>query len=398
MLRGRFAALCAALLVLAGATSTLNSGEAEAAVAKPVLYLTFDDGPSEDGGTAAVLDVLARYDVEATFFVVGSRVDKYPSMLRTMVTQGHAIGNHSYSHPDFNGLNDIPATKSELTRTQQAIVRAGVTAPTCFRPPYGQTSAQIEQAGNDLGLSQQLWDLTTDDWMRGPAEQVTAILNTAQAGDVILLHDAPFDGTKTAGAVEAFLQDRRSDFDFRGLPSCGDAELLVPPTTTTTTAPTTTTTTAPTTTTTAPTTTTTTTVPAPAGPTTSGDCRVGPVNQSIDRKNPLQGSIFRLYCAYLARFPDAGGFDYWQSVAKSEISIRPISEYFSASPEFGQLYGPLTNEQFVALIYRNIFNRVADTGGSTYWLELLDRRAVSRGEVVLQFSESEEFRRQTATS
>ncbi len=388
-MRGGLAALCAALLVLAGATFDSTSDAADAAVTKPVLYLTFDDGPAEDGGTVAVLDVLARYDVEATFFVVGSRVDRFPEMLRTMVAQGHAIGNHSYSHPDFNGLNNLVATRSELIRAQEAIVRAGVSAPTCFRPPFGQTSPQIEGVGNDLGLSQQLWDLTTDDWMRGPAEEVTAILNTAQAGDVILLHDAPFDGTKTAGAVEAFLKERRADFDFRGLPSCGDAVLLN--TTTTTTPPSTTTTT-----TTRPTTTT--TVPGPAGPTTTGDCRVGPIDNSIDRTDRLEGSIFRLYCAYLARFPEESGFLYWQVVANAEVSIRPISDFFSASPEFVQRYGPLTNEQFVALIYRNVFDRPEDPGGSAYWLSLLDKQAVSRGEVMLQFSESEEFRRQTATA
>ncbi len=400
-MRSGVAALCAALLVLAGAASTSSSNAAGAADAKPVLYLTFDDGPSKDGGTAAVLEVLERYNVKATFFVVGADVDREPATLRRVAAAGHAIGNHSYTHPNLAYLSATEIA-SELTKTQDAIARAGVARPTCFRPPFGSTYFLITQISVDLGLSEQLWDLSPSDWLRGPAEEYTAILNTAKAGDVVLLHDAPFGGANTAQAVDAFLQDRSTDFDFRVLPNCGGATTPATTTTsTTTTSPPTTTTTRPpattTTTTTSPTTTTT-SAPAPAGPVSTSDCRVGPVDQSVDRKDPLQGSIFRLYCAYLARFPEETGFRYWQGVAAAEVSIRPISDFFSASPEFVQLYGPLTDEQFVALIYRNIFDRPADPGGSGYWLSLLDKRAVSRGEVMLQFSESAEFRQQTATT
>ncbi len=114
------------------------------------------------------------------------------------------------------------------------------------------------------------------------------------------------------------------------------------------------------------------------------------------RPVPLDGEIARLYNAYLQRDPDPGGLDYWRGQRIGGAPAATISNSFAGSAEFADTYGPLTNTQFVELVYQNVLNRAPDSGGLAYWVGQLDN-GVSRGAVMSGFAESDEFVGQTGT-
>lgn len=105
----------------------------------------------------------------------------------------------------------------------------------------------------------------------------------------------------------------------------------------------------------------------------------------------MDHSLLRLYFAYFLRFPDQGGFDYWQgNYSSGDWSLTRISQFFAGSPEFISLYGSLSDADFVTLIYQNVLFRNPDAGGLAHWTAEL-ARGVRRGTVMLAFSESQEF-------
>jgi hypothetical protein len=121
----------------------------------------------------------------------------------------------------------------------------------------------------------------------------------------------------------------------------------------------------------------------PSGPVAaSGSRRAGVVG--------LRAQVARLYLAYFLRDPDDDGFDYWTGLALAGRSLAAISAEFAASPEFARRYGALPNARFVELVYTNVLDRAPDPDGRSHWISVLDR-GVSRGEVMIGFSESPEF-------
>ena len=102
-------------------------------------------------------------------------------------------------------------------------------------------------------------------------------------------------------------------------------------------------------------------------------------------------SVIRLYLAYFTRYPDEGGLRFWSSFRRAGHSLDEISDLFAGSGEFGQRYGALSNADFVSLVYANVLGRSPDPGGFAFWQRQLDSGAMSRGTVMLQFSESPEF-------
>ncbi len=129
----------------------------------------------------------------------------------------------------------------------------------------------------------------------------------------------------------------------------------------------------------------------------TGDCRVGPAPDLYETRRPREGSIYRLYCATFVRYPDPEGFTYWLAVNPPESSLVPTATVFARSPEFLARYGSTTDIEFVALLYRNTLGREADEQGLAYWSGELAAGRLSRGEVLLAFSDSREFRVATRT-
>jgi SpoIID/LytB domain protein len=107
------------------------------------------------------------------------------------------------------------------------------------------------------------------------------------------------------------------------------------------------------------------------------------------------GGLQRLYTAYFLRAPDAGGFAYWTNELNAGRSLASISGYFAGSPEFVGRYGQLGHSDFVDLIYTNVLGRAPDAGGKAYWVDLLETRKQGRGGVMLNFSNSAEYKSRT---
>jgi peptidoglycan-N-acetylglucosamine deacetylase len=153
---------------------------------RPVLALTFDDGPSE--GTPAILEVLSRYGVPATFFQVGANVDRLPGIARAVRDAGHEIGNHSYSHPLFC-FHSTSFMESDLRRAQETIARHTGTRPTWFRAPFGVRWFGLGTAQRRLGLGGVMWTAIGYDWSLGVEEVVERILRKVSKGAILCLHD-----------------------------------------------------------------------------------------------------------------------------------------------------------------------------------------------------------------
>jgi uncharacterized delta-60 repeat protein len=116
--------------------------------------------------------------------------------------------------------------------------------------------------------------------------------------------------------------------------------------------------------------------------------------ESFFNSTEFQGSVapvVRLYFAYFLRVPDYGGLQFWINYSKTN-SLDAVSNNFAASQEFQDRYGALTNTQYVTLVYQNVLGRNPDAGGLAFWTNQLDSAARSRGQVMLEFSESAEYR------
>ncbi|HSW80547.1 MAG TPA: polysaccharide deacetylase family protein [Candidatus Saccharimonadales bacterium] len=149
------------------------------------IALTFDDGPNPIT-TPAVLRILEREQITASFFVVGSRVHGNESLLKRMVADGDEIGNHSWSHPDFTTLKP-DQIKKQIMLTQRAVEAAGVPTPTLFRPPYGNVDKKVVVS---TPLTMMFWNEDPRDWAADSPDQVVhAVLSSAKPGGVIDMHD-----------------------------------------------------------------------------------------------------------------------------------------------------------------------------------------------------------------
>ena len=151
------------------------------------VALTFDDGPNPNN-TNTLLSTLKQAGVRATLFNIGQNAAANPSLVRAEQAAGMWIGNHSYTHPHMNTLQQ-PAMQSELQRTQQAITSAGATAPKLFRPPYGEHNGTLDSVAANLGLKLVTWDVDSQDWNGASAASIVSAANRLQNGGIMLMHD-----------------------------------------------------------------------------------------------------------------------------------------------------------------------------------------------------------------
>jgi cellulose synthase/poly-beta-1,6-N-acetylglucosamine synthase-like glycosyltransferase/peptidoglycan/xylan/chitin deacetylase (PgdA/CDA1 family) len=196
------------------------------------VALTFDDGP-DPRWTPEVLDVLRRHGVHATFFVVGARVLEHPDLTRRLLSEGHEIGNHTFSHVDVGALPGWELGL-QLSLTQSAIAGAAGVRPVLFRPPYASTPDAVSVNSLDAwrpladrGYLIALSDFDSKDWKRdGVAAIVQRATPPGEAGGVILFHDGGGDRSETIAALDRLLtslQRRGYRFEtmssFAGLPT-----------------------------------------------------------------------------------------------------------------------------------------------------------------------------------
>lgn len=202
------------------------------------LALTYDDGPN-DPDTPRLLDVLARHEVKATFFLIGRYVEQRPDIAHRIITEGHEVGNHTYTHPVLslcdrdNVIGELHAcdlqsmlATAEPRRTEDSLekvnegdrwhavdamlafakVRAGQSGSRLFRPPFGARRPATLHIAREMGYTPIMWSVWCFDWKATTADRVEAhAVRGITGGDVILLHDGGHKhfGTDRSHTVEA---------------------------------------------------------------------------------------------------------------------------------------------------------------------------------------------------
>ncbi|MCR5208222.1 MAG: polysaccharide deacetylase family protein [Eubacterium sp.] len=163
---------------------------------KPMVALTFDDGPGYNDASDRILDVLEKYNARATFFMLGQNSLDHPKNLKRKVALGCELGNHTYNHNHY-GSN---VTKEDIKKASDAIAKVSGQAPTCFRSPGGNTTELIRNECKAENMPLYYWSLDTQDWKyRDSAHVYNAVMKHVEDGDIILMHEIY---GSTADAVE----------------------------------------------------------------------------------------------------------------------------------------------------------------------------------------------------
>ncbi len=169
---------------------------------RPMIALTFDDGPS--GATPRILDSLEANGARATFYMVGNRMNSYPDVVRRIAAGGNEIGSHTWAHTYLSGMSAaaIHGSLNQFDGTLQSI--AGIRSTT-MRPPGGYHNPASRQALAAYGVPAIMWSIDTLDWKtRNPQATIDSVLSQVQDGDIILMHD--LYGT-TADAVAVLVPE-----------------------------------------------------------------------------------------------------------------------------------------------------------------------------------------------
>lgn len=168
------------------------------------IVLTFDDGPHPKQ-TRQILDVLDRYGIKATFFVIGVNVKNYPGIVSEVLAKGHEIGNHTTTHSHASKL-DMKALEGEIAKCQEEVFLQTGKKCSLFRPPEGAMTPQMRKVVKDLGYTSVFWTLDTRDWAHTPPDKISDyIIQNAKNGDIILMHDYIGANSPTVQALESFI-------------------------------------------------------------------------------------------------------------------------------------------------------------------------------------------------
>ncbi|MEU5990484.1 polysaccharide deacetylase family protein [Spirillospora sp. NPDC047418] len=205
--------LAAAFLVGLSATAGLAAQRGGAAVplaaddcSAGYVGLTYDDGPTS-GFTSTLLSTLQQNGVRATLFNIGQNAQNNPALVNAEKNAGMWIGNHSWTHPHLTQMSQSQML-SELQRTQQAIQQTTGTAPKLFRPPYGETNATLRAVEQQLGLTEVIWDVDSQDWNGASTAQIVQRAGQLQNGQVILMHDGYATTIQAIPQIVANLRSR----------------------------------------------------------------------------------------------------------------------------------------------------------------------------------------------
>ena len=161
------------------------------------ISLTFDDGPHPIL-TPKILEILARYQIKATFFLVGENVKNYPTVVERILAEGHEIGNHTFSHDHINA--------QEIEDCEQAIYKITDYKTKLFRPPQGFIDETVKSMSHSLGYDIILWSIDTRDWDHTPPRQIcNLVIREITSGSIILMHDYIGHHSPTPQALEQLI-------------------------------------------------------------------------------------------------------------------------------------------------------------------------------------------------
>lgn len=187
------------------------------------IALTYDDGPN-DPHTLRLLDVLAKHNVDATFFLIGRYARLRPDIARAVAQAGHVVGNHTFTHPLLT-LKTKTEIRAELTRCRDVIKDAIGNHSNLFRPPFGGRRPAVLHIARELGLETVMWNVTGYDWNAPPAAEIgRKVEKQTYGGNVILLHDGGHrrmgaDRSQTVLATDHLIARYKSEgFEFVTIP------------------------------------------------------------------------------------------------------------------------------------------------------------------------------------
>jgi peptidoglycan-N-acetylglucosamine deacetylase len=155
-----------------------------------VVWLTIDDGPNHEENPQ-ILDLLARHDAKATFFVIGKKVEQDPALCRRIISEGHTVENHTHSHPaGFWWAMPRPLVRREIQRACDVIHSATGTAPRYFRSPVGMNNSSVHPIAAEFGLRVTGWSVDgCDGCPAAPTTIVSRIMRGIQPGSIVLIHE-----------------------------------------------------------------------------------------------------------------------------------------------------------------------------------------------------------------
>lgn len=172
------------------------------------IALTFDDGPHQHI-TNQILTTLQKYEVKATFFVLGQNVVKHPEIVKKADAFGHEIANHSWGHKNLTKLN-VKQMQAEINRANEAICEAIGKYPTMYRPPYGAIDETVREV---IELTPVLWNIDTLDWHhKTPAKTVANLKEQAKNEGIILMHDIHQQSAEALEDVILYLKEEGYEF------------------------------------------------------------------------------------------------------------------------------------------------------------------------------------------
>ena len=168
---------------------------------KNVIYLTFDCG-YENGNTEPILDALKKHNAKATFFVVGHFLESAPDIVKRMEAEGHAVGNHTYHHPDMSSISDMTSFQKEMDDVASLYQTVtGKEMIKYYRPPQGKYSIKNLEMAKELGYHTFFWSLAYVDWnvddQPTKEEAFDKLLTRIHPGAIVLLHST----SKTNGEI-----------------------------------------------------------------------------------------------------------------------------------------------------------------------------------------------------
>jgi len=176
-----------------------------------MVALTFDDGPFPRW-TEYYVKVLDLHGIPATFFVTGQKVEAYPDGIQIILSAGHEIGNHSYSHQRFTNLQEKDVSR-ELSSTYKILKYLSGKAPTLFRPPFGSFNQHIVDLAWEQGMRTVTWSVDPKDWRNPGVEAlVKTVVRKAKAGDIILLHEGKAETLIALPMIITGIQEKGLEF------------------------------------------------------------------------------------------------------------------------------------------------------------------------------------------
>jgi peptidoglycan/xylan/chitin deacetylase (PgdA/CDA1 family) len=188
------------------------------------MAFTFDDGPN-DPYTLQLLEILSKYKVKSTFFLIGKYVNQRPDIVRDIVAAGHVVANHTYTHPNLI-FQSQAQFGDEFSRCERALDNAvGEHHAPLFRPPFGGRRPAVFRTLKNFGVAPVLWSVTGYDWSANSCEAIERkVARQVRGGDVILLHDGGHlafgtDRSYTVRATEHLIARYQGEgYAFRTIP------------------------------------------------------------------------------------------------------------------------------------------------------------------------------------